>query len=220
MKLFMISLGLVSLLLAQGSGNSSNCHVNLRVVDYEGRPAPYEVVSFRDHLGHEYSSRFASLAGQVPCHVTPYVYQVHRLGVDHRLAFIEGQIGVSHPETWLTIVTSPNIVFGATEVLGSLSRITPPGYILRGMILSPAPTDRLWVSIRSAVSSDRVEAGVDPDGSFRIYSGLFNGPYTLAVMNEAGDIVYLAALKVTAFAAREPLIIDLSAGRAPSLVVK
>lgn len=197
----------VSSLLCQE--NSGPCKVTLRVVDYAGLPMPYRVESFQDASSRDYASEFVGLVGRVPCNPSPYLVRVVRADVTSRYGSIQARLTIWYPETWLTLVTNPNLFFSGDRA-GEVSRSVPPGHVWNGNI-RPVSAERLWVQIRSIVKSSQVvETEVDADGKFRIYEGFSEGPYILHVVNGAGRVLFLSTLYISTFAPKEPLIINLS----------
>ena len=214
-----ISLAVLFTLAAFGQGVIDGlCSVTLRVVDFGGLSVTHRVVSFVDTDGSDYVGSFVGLQGKVPCKASPYTLTVTRTDVSSRYANIRQKISVSFPETWLTLVTDPNLRFGSFGA-GFLSRSVPVGHVWNGTI-SPMSSDRLWIFVRSAVdSSETVESEVDIDGRFRIYGGLIEGPYVIHIVNQDGKIVHLGALSIEKFAPKEPLAISLG-GLPRATVVK
>ena len=195
----------VSFLWGQGG---ALCSIALRVVDSEGHPVPYRMLSFRSRAGSEFVPEFVNLRGRVPCTVIPYTFAVGRTDLSNSYANIVGTVEVGDPGNSLTVVTNPNLVL-VGNTAGEVSRALPVGYVWNGHV-APVPEGRLWVYIRSAVGSSLTEAEVDANGDFRIYRGFSKGPHLLYVMNEEGNVVYTTTLNITAFAPREDLGIKIS----------
>lgn len=197
----------VSSLLCQDT--SGLCSITLRVVDYAGLPVPYRVESFQNASSRDYASEFVGLVGRVPCNASPYSVRVVRADVTSRYGSIQARLTIWYPETWLTLVTNPNLFFSGDRA-GEVNRSVPPGHVWNGSI-RPVSAERLWVQIRSVVKSNQVvETEVDADGKFRIYEGFSEGPYILHVVNGAGRVLYLTTLDISVFAPKEPLVINLS----------
>ena len=207
---------LMQLSLVYGQSNSSPCEITLRVVNQAGRTVPHRVVSFRNKVGSEFVSEFTNLKGRVPCSVIPYAFTVARTDLNSSFADISGTVEVGRPESWLTVLTNPNLVF-IGDSAAELSRALPVGYVLKGLIMPP-PAKPAWVHIRSAVGSEYIEAAVGSNGEFRIYEGFTRGPYMLYVMDEDGATIHTTILDIKAFAPRDEIQIKMTT-EAPSVVV-
>ena len=215
MRMLLVLLAISQLL---GQDTARLCRVSMRAVDLGGRPVSYRMESFTNARGVDYSDQFRGLRGNVPCDVQLYSFRVVRSNVSasiERHTGMTGRVDVSAPESWLTVSTDPNLSISADGTqAGSASWALPVGYSWRGHIRQ-ASGERLWVYLRSAIPSvyglALLETEVDADGNFRFYSGIFKGPYLLYVMNNEGQLRYVAPLNVAERAPIEPLEITLPA---------
>lgn len=213
-----ILLMLVSIGQVFGQDTAPLCRVSMRAVDVGGRPVSYRMESFTNARGVDYSDQFRGLRGNVPCDVQLYSFRVVRSNVSasiERHTRITGRVNVSAPESWLTVSTDPNLFISADGTqAGTASWALPVGYSWRGHIRQ-ASGERLWVYLRSAIPSvyglALLEAEVDSEGNFRFYSGIYKGPYLLYVMDDEGQVRYIAPLNVAERAPIEPLEIALPA---------
>jgi hypothetical protein len=206
-----------SVAAAIGQETPRLCAVTLRVVDIAGRPLPYRVESFKSRDGVQFAESFDGLRGKVPCDVLPYQVRVNRIVVTDRMAPItrvEETLVVWNPENWKTISTHPSLRVSEDGSRGGIdAKALPPGYVWRGRVVSPF-SERLWVHFRSVVRSvyvgADVEGEVDENGEFRVYGLLFEGPYSLYVVNEKGELRHSALVTVEAELPGNPFVLSLS----------
>ncbi len=205
------------LAMAAGAQAQAVCAVTFRVLDVTGQSVPHIVTEFRGASGQDYSSTFSDLRGNVPCSLNSYRFQVKRSDSNNIRAFISGTVFASRPETWISVTTPANIVFDGDRAI-SVSEVLPVGYVLRGTV-TPVPTERIWLQIRSVASAVLVEAEVDADGTFRIYSGFSRGTYIATLLTESGELHAVVPLAIKEFAPTEQLHIALP-GRVDVHVLK
>jgi hypothetical protein len=203
------------------------CNMTFRVVDLTGHALPHKVTTFRDASGRDFSSAFDGLSGQVPCSVSMYRFQVVRSDVVSRIekyTALDGAVSVAGLESYLTLAADPNLyVHPNGTSAGSPSWSIPSGYVLKGRIIGRG-RENMWVYLRSAVPSQywvsQVEAQVDRNGEFRLYGGLYPGPYVIYVMSDDGDILYLAPFKVTNRLPQDPIVLTLLENLPPAGVIR
>lgn len=187
-------------------GFTQECSVSLRVVNMEGVPSAYSVKAFADAEGREFSSMFSGLRGRVPCKKL-YTFEVSRNGFSGPGSAIQGKLRVTDPDNWLTLTTSPAIVFDQNKVF-AVDHALPDGLVWKGQILPPQ-ADRPWIQIRSLFGTIQVETEADVNGAFRIYKVFPKGTYLLFVANSRGRLLYLAPIEILSLSPNDTLVIRL-----------
>lgn len=194
-------------MLLSGQVPERMCSMRFYVVDYLGRPQEYDVASFQDFRNREFADRFQGLRAAVPCSAIAYRFRLSRVGVNHFLTDLEGEVLANEAENWRSLVTNPNIVI----VRGKPSEVStalPPDYSLKGRLLPP-PGRPLWIRLRSVYGSVTSEVESNPDGTFELRDSFVRGYYSLYVMNIDGQPLHSATLRITSFAPTGPLVINL-----------
>lgn len=189
----------------------ADCSVVLRAVHVDGSPADYEVSSFKDEDGKEFSDRFTGLRGRVPCQLVAYRFALHLRGASaqaRQATMIVGTIWANDPANWLTVST-PNVYVSPDRQHAG----NPDGGGLyeywKGRI-EPRPKERLWIHMRSMVptvnSVADIDAEVDDAGGFKVYGGVLKGLYTVYVTSPKGEIIHTELVKMQNSFPREMVI--------------
>jgi len=172
-----------SALAQTGSYPQAGCRLYIRVVNRYGRVLPYALDHFMNAKGEsDLLPRFTGLVGDdlPPGH---YRYQLSRRDAPVPQLQITGEVDLSAPEQWLTVVPTGSVAIdrggrvGAIDLGGAAPRKPIAGRI------RPAPDSAMptWVRCQALFTKDYIEVPVTADGSFSVPGGV-SGAYLLIVM--------------------------------------
>ncbi len=200
-----------SLSLAQSKSvaDQNSCAVQLRTISADGALKAYKVSSFLRHDGVNFAQKFDGLKGRVPCDgLHRYRYLLSPTGprrASDPVGDVEGEIDVANAEVWKTVTVAP---FGGVHgaIVGK--------YVLRGRLIGQKVAG-LWVGFKRLAyvgeydEASTVEAEVQSDGSFRIYTVMPRGAYLLYVTDERQRVLHVQSAWCDEFPPRQPLEIVL-----------
>src|SRR5207245_142019 len=124
-----------------------------------------------------------------------YEYVLNRTDIAQpRLSTIRGRLYVSRPEHWLEL--NPSGIYESSngdEVIQEFDEQQDVP-VIGTLVPAPEPQVSVWVRIEALHSRDRVAAGVNARGEFRIYDRLW-GWYVVMVLKD-GKLVHTEPLYV------------------------
>src|SRR5207248_2127318 len=105
-----------------------------------------------------------------------------RRDVPMRQLEISGEVDLSTPEVWLTVVPTGLVAINQAGEVGAIDLGSPPRKPVVGRVTpAPDPTLPTWIRCQALFTRDYVEVPVSADGSFSL-PGELNGTYMLIVM--------------------------------------
>jgi hypothetical protein len=171
-------------IVAQGPGDDgAGCRLHIHVVSRYGNTLPYVLDFFANTKDNaEMSSRFKGLTGEnLPA--GRYRYRLSRKGVEIRELDITGEVDLSLPNQWLTLVPTGFVSVNSAGQVGAidLGGIHSRKPVVGKVIPAPGSATSTWIRCQSLFTHDYIEVSVAADGSF-IVPGDLSGSFVLIVL--------------------------------------
>jgi len=169
---------------AQTTGHQAGAYrLSIRVVNKYGKLLPYVLdyfVNAEDKL--DLLPRFNGLVGD---NLPPgrYRYRLSRRDANVPQLQVGGEIELSIPDQWLTIVPTGLVAIDSSGKVGAidLGAAASRKPVMGRIRPTPDPTTPTWVRCQALFTRDYTEIPVTADGAFSV-PGELNGAYMLIVM--------------------------------------
>jgi hypothetical protein len=166
-----------------GSREAGACRLHIHVVSKYGRVLPYALKSFVNTKSKlDLAANFNGLIGaSLPA--GQYRFRLSRQDIVVPELDIEGEVDLSIPEQWLTIVPTGSVAIDSAGKVGAIALGGAASAKPVSGRITPIPDTRMktWVRCQALFTRDYVEVPVAPDGSFSV-PGDLSGTYMLMVL--------------------------------------